>query len=66
MFGLRNQKDEVLKQNSFVDEAGKREDQQFSLGHLKFEISIRSPSGDVEHATEYMSSEFEERYQLKL
>lgn len=27
--------------------------QQFSLGHVKFEMSIRSPSGDVEDAVEY-------------
>lgn len=41
-----------------MDEAGfGGDDQQFSLGHVKFEMSVRSPSGDAEEAVEYMSLE---------
>lgn len=34
------------------------EDQRFSFGQIKFEISIRYSSGDVEEAEEYMRLEF--------
>lgn len=37
--------------------AGDR-NQQFSLGHVKFELTIRSPSRDVEDAVEYVGLDF--------
>lgn len=45
--------------NWFVAEAELGDkDQQFSLGQVKFKMSIKSPSGDADKAPEYMRLEF--------
>lgn len=38
--------------------------QQFSFGHMKFEMSIRHPNGDIKQAEEYTGLEFKERLGL--